>query len=87
MIECLFFVWGAFGFQQGLANPCLVHLSAVSSFIDVFGTFLLVKLNNRICMTFVRHCHMGVAIGSQKCGVLALLNRRGSIAGLFPGRL
>ena len=55
MIECLFFVLGAFGFQLRLANPCLVHLSAVSSSIDLFGTFLLVKLNNRICVTFVRH--------------------------------
>ena len=55
MIECLFFVWGAFGFQQGLANPCLVHLSAVSSSIDLFGTFVVAKLNNCICMTFVRH--------------------------------
>ena len=55
MIECIFFVLGAFGFQQRLENPCLVPVSAVSSSIDLFGTFLLVKFTNRICMTFVRH--------------------------------
>ena len=55
MKERISFVCGAFGFQQRLANPCLVPVSAVSSFIDVFGTFLLVKLKNRICVTFVRH--------------------------------
>ena len=55
MKECIFFVLGAFGYQQRLANPCWVPVSAVSSFIDVFGTFLLVKLNNRICMTILRH--------------------------------
>ena len=55
MIECNFYVWGAFGSQQRLANPCLVNLSAVPSSIDLFGTFLLVKFTNRICMTIVRH--------------------------------
>ena len=55
MKECIFFVWGAFGHQQRLAIPFFVHLSAVSPSIDLFGTFVLVKLTNRICMTFVRH--------------------------------
>ena len=55
MKECIFFVLGAFGFQQRLANPCLVPVSAVPSSIDLFGTFLLVKLSNLFCMTFVRH--------------------------------
>ena len=55
MIKCIFFVWGAFGREQRLAIPFFVHLSAVSPSIDLFGTFVLVKLTNRICMTFVRH--------------------------------
>ena len=55
MKECIFFVWGAFGFQQRLANPFLVPASAVSSSIDLFGTFVLVKLTSRVFMTFVRH--------------------------------
>ena len=60
MKECISFVWGAFGFQQRLANPFLVPASAVSSSIDLFGTFVLVKLTSRVVMTFLRHGQLGL---------------------------